>query len=180
MIVAAVGIAINAATAWLFASGQRHDLNIRSAYLHMASDAVISAGVVLAGFAILMTGWSWLDPAVSLGIVVVIAWSTWGLLAESLAMSLKATPSQIDTSEVHHYLAALPGVAAIHDLHIWPMSTTDTALTVHLVMPGGHPGDKFITNTANALKRDFGIGHATVQIEIDPATECMLASDREV
>ena len=140
IIVAAIGILINGITAWLFASGSKGDLNIRGAYLHMASDAAVSAGVVLAGFAILYTGWLWLDPAVSLVIVSVIVWGTWSLLRESLAMSLKAVPQGVDPVAVRALLAQQPGVEAVHDLHIWPMSTADIALTAHLVIPGGHPG----------------------------------------
>jgi len=180
MIVAGAGIVVNAATAWLFASGRHDDLNIRGAFLHMAADTAVSVGVVLAGFAIALTGWNWLDPAMSLVIVVVIAWSTWSLLRESVAMSLSAVPSGIDMDAVRRFLEGLDGVAQIHDLHVWPMSTTETALTVHLVMPGGHPGDRFIMEAAHRLDHQFRIGHATFQVETDPNTDCALAPERVV
>lgn len=177
IIVAAIGILINGMTAWLFASGSKGDLNIRGAYLHMASDAAVSAGVVIAGLAILYTGWLWLDPAVSLVIVGVIVWGTWGLLRESLAMSLKAVPPGVDPMAVRALLAKQPGVEAVHDLHIWPMSTTDIALTAHLVIPSGHPGDSFFMHIAEELRARHGIGHVTLQVETDPETVCALESD---
>lgn len=177
MIVAAVGIAINGVTAWLFASGRKGDINIRGAFLHMAADAAVSAGVVLAGGAILLTQWQWIDPAVSLAICVVIVWSTWSLLKDSVRMSLDAVPPAIDPVEVRSYLATLPGVTSLHDLHIWPMSTTETALTCHLVMPGGHPGDSFLVEACHALEHRFNIGHATIQIELSEDTVCRLAPD---
>lgn len=175
MIVAAIGIVVNGATAWLFASGSKHDINIRGAYLHMVADAAVSAGVVVAGLVIMFTGWVWLDPLASLVIVAVIVWGTWGLLTESTAMSLAAVPSRIDPAAVRDFLCRQGGVAAIYHLHIWPMSTTDVALTAHLVMPEGHPGDAFLVTTAHELDRRFGIGHATLQIETDPATGGALA-----
>jgi cobalt-zinc-cadmium efflux system protein len=165
IMVASVGIVINTATALLFASGRKHDINIRGAFLHMAADALVSVGVVLAGVAILMTGAWWVDPVTSLVIVVVIAWGTWGLLKDSVKMALHAVPDAIDEGAVRTFLAGLPGVTAVHDLHIWPMSTTETALTAHLVMPGGHPGDAFLHELAHELEHDFHIGHATVQVE---------------
>ena len=180
MVVAAVGIAVNGLTAWLFASGRTADLNIRGAFLHMVADAAVSAGVVLAGIAILVTGWLWIDPVTSLVIVVVIVWGTWGLLRDSLAMSVDAVPSSIKPESVRRYLEARPGVAEVHDLHIWPMSTTETALTAHLVIPTGHPGDEFLMSTATALRRQFGIGHATLQIEISHDAACRLAPDNVV
>ncbi|MEE7465011.1 cation transporter [Methylobacterium fujisawaense] len=179
MVVAAVGILVNGITAWLFASGAKGDINIRGAFLHMAADAAVSAGVVLAGLVILYTGWTWLDPAVSLGIVAVIVWSTWGLLRDSLAMSLAAVPPGIDPAAVRAHLGSLPGVAAIHDLHIWPMSTTDVALTAHLVVPGGAPGDAFLMRAAQEMHERFGIGHATFQVETSEAA-CTLAPDHVV
>jgi cobalt-zinc-cadmium efflux system protein len=179
MVVAAVGILVNGITAWLFASGAKGDINIRGAFLHMAADAAVSAGVVLAGLVILYTGWAWLDPAVSLGIVAVIVWSTWGLLRDSLAMSLAAVPPGIDPAEVRAHLGSLPGVTAIHDLHIWPMSTTDVALTAHLVVPGGAPGDAFLLHAAREMRERFGIGHATFQVETSEAS-CTLAPDHVV
>jgi cobalt-zinc-cadmium efflux system protein len=174
MAVAAVGIAINGFTAWLFASGRRHDLNIRGAYLHMAADALISAGVVVAGAIAAMTGWFWIDPVASLVIVAVIVWGTWQLLRDSLALSLGGVPAGVDPEAVRVFLAGQPGVTALHDLHIWATSTTETALSAHLVMPGGHPGDMFLADLATELRAHHGIGHATVQIETD-ATACPLA-----
>ena len=165
MVVAAIGIAINTATALLFLRGREHDINIRGAYLHMASDAAVSAGVVGAGALIALTGAWWIDPVTSLVIVGVIAWGTWGLAKDSLKMGLHAVPASVDGHAVEHHLEALPGVSAVHDLHIWPMSTTETAMTAHLVMPAGHPGDAFLTSLAHTLEHDFGICHATVQIE---------------
>ncbi|MGU3541391.1 cation diffusion facilitator family transporter [Methylobacterium sp. A52T] len=180
MVVAAVGIAVNGATAWLFASGAKGDINIKGAFLHMAADTAVSAGVVLAGLVILYTGWAWLDPVVSLGIVAVIVWSTWGLLRDSLKLSLAAVPPGIDPDAVRRHLRGLPGVAALHDLHIWPMSTTETALTSHLVIPGGHPGDAFLMQAAHDLREKFGIGHTTLQVETSADNACALASDHVV
>ncbi|RZK97026.1 MAG: cation transporter [Methylobacterium sp.] len=180
MVVAAVGILVNGITAWLFASGAKGDINIRGAFLHMAADAAVSAGVVLAGLVILYTGWTWLDPVTSLGIVAVIVWSTWGLLRDSLTMSLAAVPPGIDPTAVRAHLEGLPGVTAVHDLHIWPMSTTETALTAHLVIPAGHPGDGFLMEAAHGMKDGFGIGHVTLQVETDAATACPLVPENVV
>jgi cobalt-zinc-cadmium efflux system protein len=141
MVVAAVGILINGITAWLFASGSKGDLNIRGAYLHMAADAAVSMGVVVAGLVILITGWTWLDAATSLAISAVIVWGTWGLLRDSAAMSMSAVPPGIDPAAVRGHLEKCAGVTQVHDLHIWPMSTTEVALTCHLVIPAGQPGD---------------------------------------
>jgi len=164
VVVAGIGIVINAGTAALFMRGQ-HDINIRGAFLHMAADALVSLGVVIAGVAIIMTGERWIDPAVSLAIVAVIAWGTWGLLKDSVAMSMLGVPKGISENKVRAYLSGLPGVEAVHDLHIWPMSTTETALTAHLVMPGGHPGDPFLLELAHELEHHHRIGHPTIQIE---------------
>ncbi|MCC6779400.1 MAG: cation transporter [Hyphomicrobiales bacterium] len=180
MAVAAIGILINGATAWLFAAGRKSDINIRGAFLHLASDAAISAGVVLAGGIILLSGWQWVDPAVSLVICIFIVWSTWDLLTGAVKLSLAAVPAGVDPGAVRSYLAALPGVTRLHDLHIWPISTTDTALSCHLVMPGGHPGDAFLLDAANELAHRFSIGHATLQIEISEETACRLAPDELV
>lgn len=169
MVVAGLGILINGATAWLFASGRRGDLNIRGAFLHMLADAVVSAGVVVAGLLILWTGALWIDPLVSLVVVAVIAWSTWGLLRESLAMSLAAVPAGIAAAEVRAFLASRPGVERVHHLHIWAISTTEVALTAHLVMPGGHPGDAALARVAHDLEHRFGVHHATLQIELGDA-----------
>ncbi len=165
VIVAGIGIAINTGTALMFMRGREHDINVRGAFLHMAADALVSLGVVLAGIAILMTGAMWIDPVVSLIIVLVIAWGTWGLLKDSVAMSLLAVPKGISESKVRGYLAGLEGVKEIHELHIWPMSTTETALTAHLVMPGGHPGDDFLRQVSEELDQHHRIGHATIQVE---------------
>jgi len=170
--VAGVGIVVNGATALLFASGRKHDINIRGAFLHMAGDALVSVGVVIAGVAILMTGELVIDPVTSLLIVGVIAWGTWGLLKDSVKLALLAVPDSIDESAVRGFLAELPGVAAVHDLHIWPMSTTETALTTHLVMPGGQPGDAFLHEIAHELEHRFRIGHATVQVETGVEEHC--------
>lgn len=180
IVVATVGIAINGATAWLFARGRSHDLNIRGAFLHMVADAAISAAVVVTGVVLLATDWMWLDPAVSLGVCAVIVWGTWDLFRDALRMSLKAVPPGIDPDEVRRYLAEAAGVVRLHDLHIWPMSTTETALTCHLVMPGGHPGDAFMVAVTGELRRRFGIGHATLQIETSEATACALEPDSVV
>jgi cobalt-zinc-cadmium efflux system protein len=174
MIVAGIGILINTATALMFARGRKGDINIRGAYLHMAADAAVSAGVVAGGALMLWTGAAWIDPALSLIIVAVILWSTWGLLRDSLTMALHAVPPGIDPEKVESALAALPGVSRVHDLHIWPMSTTEVALTAHLLMPGGHPGDTFLHDAEHRLQHDFGIGHATLQIEIGDGDPCSL------
>ena len=180
MIVAAVGILINGGSAWLFASGRKGDLNIRGAFLHMAADAFVSVGVVIAGLVILLTGWLWLDPAVSLIINAIIVWGTWSLLRDSVTMSLNAVPAGLDSQKVGAFLCEATGVQEIHDLHIWSMSTMETALTAHLVMPGGHPGDLFLVDLCANLKERFGIGHATFQVETDPHTACPLEPDQVV
>lgn len=174
MIVAGIGIVINTATAMMFARGRKGDINIRGAYLHMAADAAVSAGVVIGGALILWTGAAWIDPALSLVIVAVILWSTWGLLRDSVTMALNAVPQGIDAEKVEATLAALPGVERVHDLHIWPMSTTEVALTAHLLIPGGHPGDAFLRDVEHRLEHDFGIGHATLQIELGDGDPCGL------
>ncbi|MDP1027888.1 cation diffusion facilitator family transporter [Sphingomonas sp. KR1UV-12] len=163
--VAGAGILVNAFTAWLFARGRHGDVNIRGAYLHMAADAIVSAGVVLAGIAIWATGIGWIDPVVSLVIAALIFWQTWGLLKETTAMALAGVPRGIDYDEVSAALQALPGVERLHDLHIWPMSTTEPVLTAHLLMPGGQPGDGFLAEAQAMLRERFGIGHATLQVE---------------
>jgi cobalt-zinc-cadmium efflux system protein len=180
MIVAAVGILINGITAWLFMSGRKGDLNIRGAFLHMAADAAVSAGVVLAGFIILKTGLTWIDPVTSLVIVAVIAIGTWGLLRDSVNMSLQAAPPGLNPDEVADFLRGQEGVHGVHDLHVWPMSTTETALTVHLLVPAGYPGDSYTARVSSELKDKFGIDHATIQIETDAATPCELESDKRV
>ncbi|MEP2235674.1 MAG: cation diffusion facilitator family transporter [Alteripontixanthobacter sp.] len=166
VIVAGIGILINGFTAWMFMRGRKHDLNIRGAYLHMAADALVSVGVVVAGLAIIWTGAQWIDPLTSLVIVAVIAWGTWGLAKDSLKLGLLAVPEGISESQVRAYLASLPGVASVDDLHIWPMSTTETALTAHLVMPGGHPGDAFLREVSGELEGHHRIGHVTLQVQM--------------
>jgi cobalt-zinc-cadmium efflux system protein len=174
-IVAAVGIAINGFSAWLFVAGSKKDLNIRGAFLHMAADALVSLGVVIGGVTILYTGWHWIDPVLSLVIVAVILVGTWGLLREAIRLSLSAVPAHIDLREVQRYLAELPGVAEVHDLHIWGMSTTETALTVHLIMPGGYPEDDFLESVARGLRERFSIQHSTLQIRLHGSqTGCAL------
>jgi len=163
--VAGIGIVINTATALMFMRGGKDDLNIRGAFLHMAADALVSVGVVIAGAAILLTGAIWLDPVTSLLILAVIGWGTWGLTRDSVKLGLLAVPEGIDEAAVRRDLEAQPGVTEVHDLHIWPMSTTETALTAHLVMPAGHPGDEFLADIAHRLDHDHKIGHATLQIE---------------
>ena len=165
MWVAAAGIAVNTISALLFMAGRKHDLNIKGAFLHMAGDAAISAGVVVAGLVIRATGWHWLDPAVSIAIGILIVWGTWGLLRESVNLAMDAVPEGIDLRSVEKYLAALPGVQSVHDLHIWGMSTTEAALTVHLVMPCLPESDKFLDGICHDLRHDFDIGHVTVQLE---------------
>jgi cobalt-zinc-cadmium efflux system protein len=177
MIVAAIGIVVNGITAWLFASGRDSDINLRGAFLHMASDALVSAGVVAAGLVILLTDWLWLDPLVSLAVNALIIWGTWGLLRDSVGMSMAAVPRRIDPAKVRAFLEGQPGVVAIHDLHIWPMSTTEIALTCHLVMPDGHPGDAFLHQVCDGLAHRFKIGHPTLQVELDPNTSCALAPE---
>lgn len=178
--VAVIGVAVNAGTAWLFMSGRKGDLNIRGAFLHMAADAGVTVGVIVAALIIRHTGWQWLDPAISIAIAVVILASTWGLLRDSVRLSLDGVPPGIGLPEVRACLEALPGVARLHDLHVWPMSTTETALTAHLVVPGGQPGDDFLMGAARTLKDRFGIGHVTLQVETREDTDCALASDRVV
>jgi cobalt-zinc-cadmium efflux system protein len=168
--VALVGIVVNGVTALLFASGRKSDLNIRGAFMHMVADAAVSAGVVVAALVILATGWLWLDPAVSLVIVAVILIGTWGLLRDSVNLALDATPEAIDPSAVRAYLLSLPGIVGVHDLHIWAMSTTETALTAHLVTAQNQrpdDTDALLARIRNDLHDRFGIEHCTLQIEHD-------------
>ncbi|MDC0886565.1 cation diffusion facilitator family transporter [Altererythrobacter sp.] len=168
--VAGIGIVINTATALMFVRGRKDDINIRGAFLHMAADALVSVGVVIAGAAILLTGAVWIDPVTSLVIVAVIAWGTWGLARDSIKMGLLGVPEGICEKEVQEFLSGQPGVTLVHDLHIWPMSTTETALTAHLVVPQGTTGDSFLADLSRELQKRFGIGHTTIQIERD--TSC--------
>lgn len=180
IIVAAIGIAVNALSALLFAKGRKSDLNVHAAFLHLLADAAVSAGVVIAGILIVYSGAAWIDPATSLVITVVIAWASWGLLRDSVRMGLLGVPAGIDAAQVRAFLAAQPGVSGVHDLHIWPMSTTETAMTAHLVMPDGHPGDGFLHGLAHELDHRFGIGHPTLQLETRTGPECALESDSVV
>jgi cobalt-zinc-cadmium efflux system protein len=165
MIVAAIGVVINTATALLFLSGKDSDLNIRGAFLHMAADAAVSLGVVASGALILFFGLGWIDPLISLVIAGVILLSTWGLLRDSLNLAVDAVPRHVDPEAVRAYLSGLPGVLAIHDLHIWPMSTTDTALTAHMVMGDFPADDRFLSDIAIVLQERFAIKHPTIQLE---------------
>jgi cobalt-zinc-cadmium efflux system protein len=165
MIVAGLGVVINGATALLFRSGRRADLNVRGAYMHMAADAAVSLGVVVAGFLIARTGWLWLDPAISILIAIVVVAGTWGLLRESLNLAMDAVPHSIDRPEVEAYLRSVPGIVAVHDLHIWAMSTTEIALTAHLVKPDAEVDDALLQRVNRELHDRFGIAHTTIQLE---------------
>jgi cobalt-zinc-cadmium efflux system protein len=179
--VAAIGIVVNGATALLFARGRERDLNLRSAFLHMAADALVTAGVVISGIAIALTGLFWLDPAVSLVVSAIVVYGTWDLMRGAIGLALDAVPQGIDAVAVRAHLLAQPGVTAIHDLHIWGMSTTETALTCHLVMPGGHPGDAALARLGQELEARFGIHHATMQIELGDSDEvCALTPEHVV
>jgi len=164
MAVAAVGIVINSVTALLFMRGREHDLNIRGAFLHMTADALVSAGVVVAGALALWQNWDWLDPVVSLIIVIVILIGTWGLFLQSLHMLFDGVPFEIDPDAVRQYLMSLPGVSQVHDLHIWAMSTSQIALTAHLVMPDGNADDAFLQEATRSLHDRFEIVHVTLQV----------------
>lgn len=180
MVVAGVGILVNGATAMLFAAGRKGDLNVHAAFMHMMADAGVSAGVVVGGLVIAMTGWLWVDPVVSLVVNAVILFATWGILRQSLTLAVAGVPASVDIAAVKRQLAALPGVADVHDLHVWPLSTTQTALSCHLVMPAGHPGDAFLMEAGTELKEHFGIGHPTFQVETDPQGHCPFAPDEVV
>lgn len=179
--VAAAGVVINTATALVFAKGKRHDLNVRGAFLHMAADAAVSLGVALSGLLIMATGWLWVDPVVTCAIVVVIVLGTWGLLRDSVTLALSAVPSRIDPAAVRSWLEELPGVTEVHDLHIWAMSTSEVALTAHLVMPEAQVSDQFYEQVAHELDQRFGIHHATLQLERgDMRNPCRLSPEHVV
>lgn len=169
MAVAALGIVINGVTAWLFARGRKGDINVRGAFQHMAADAAVSAGVVVAALAMRQTGWLWIDPVVAILVAGVIAVTSWGMLKESLRLSLDAVPEGIDCAAIETYLTGLPGVRAVHHLHVWPMSTTEVALTAHLVVPDPGPHDALLGRVAHDLRHDHGIAHPTIQVEADAA-----------
>ena len=180
IMVAILGVVVNGITAMLFMSGKKNDLNIRGAFLHMASDALVSLGVVISGIIILNTGFTWIDPLTSLIISLVIIIGTWGLLKDSIGLSLHAVPRGIEIAKVRKYLSDLEGVREIHDLHIWAIGTNHNAASVHLVMPTGHPGDKFIAEISHELEHQFNIGHVTIQIEVGDIKECKLASEERI
>lgn len=165
IVVAGIATVINVATAMLFISGSKKDLNIRAAFLHMVADAAVSIGVVVGGIVILATGWLWVDPALSLAIAAVVIIGTWSLFRESLALTLDAVPTNIDLDEVRQFLLSLDGVTDLHDLHVWGISSRDAALTVHLVMPDSSPDDTFLRKTASQLRKKFSINHPTIQFE---------------
>lgn len=174
-IVAGVGILINGFSAWLFMSGSKDDINIRGAYLHLAADAAISLGVLIAGVIVGYTGWNWIDPLVSVVIVVFIVISTWSLLTQSVRMMMAAVPDNVDRAEIEQFLRARPGVAELHDLHIWAMSTTENALTAQLVIPSGYPGDQAMDAISKQLREEFSVQHSTLQVRTGAAElECCL------
>jgi cobalt-zinc-cadmium efflux system protein len=178
--VAAIGIFVNGGTALLFFSGNG-DLNVKSAFLHLAADALVTAGVVAAGVVIWLTNWLWLDPLVSLAVSAVIVFGTWGLLKSAISLALDAVPEGLDAAAVRAHLLSLPGVTGLHDLHIWGMSTTETALTCHLIMPEGHPGDAVLSQISQQLEHQFGIHHSTIQIELaDTEEACALTPEHVV
>jgi len=173
--VALAGVVVNGFTAWLFLAGRKSDLNVRGAYLHMAADAAGSLGVAVAGLLVYLTGWQWLDPAVTLALAAVIVVGSWGLLRDAFQLALQAVPQSVELAEVRDFLARLPGVREVHDLHIWGMSTTENAMTAHLIIPGGHPGDAFLQGAAREVEQRFAIHHVTLQIEVADAEACALA-----
>lgn len=171
MATAAAGIVVNGGTALLFAGGGKNDINARGAFLHLMADAAVSAGVIVAGALIWLTGKSWIDPAASVIVVVVIVWGAWGLLRDSLDLALDAAPQGIDVAAVRARLSALPGVSAVHDLHVWAMSPTEPALTAHLVVPDGG-SDAFLGAVEDDMRASFGIRHVTLQVERDQRAPC--------
>jgi cobalt-zinc-cadmium efflux system protein len=181
LVVAGVGVVVNSVSALLFLRDRKNDANIRGAFLHLATDAAVSLGVVVAGAAIVRTGWVWLDPATSLAVSLVVLVGTWRLLKSSVDLALQAVPEQIDPSEVRAFLSSLPRVLEVHDLHIWAMSTTEIALTAHLVMPGNSCAPQFLHDVCKALHDRFHIGHATLQVDPEDApVPCALAPEHTV
>ncbi|MDU9048533.1 MAG: cation diffusion facilitator family transporter [Candidatus Electrothrix sp. Rat3] len=177
IVVAAIGVVVNAITAWLFVSGQKEDLNIKGAYLHMAADTGVSLGVVIAGVFVMLTGWQLIDPLISIFIVAVILVGTWSLLRDSLNLALDSVPKDIDIEKVENYLNGLEHVYQIHDLHIWAMSTTEVALSVHLVTTEEALGNNYLSRVQQKLHDHFGIEHSTIQIEKKDTESCMLNND---
>ncbi len=180
MVVAAVGVLVNGISAALFLKGRHTDANVRGAFLHLVADAAVSVGVVVAGAIVWNTGWAWVDPATSLVISVVILFSTWSLLRDALHLALDGVPQGIELAEVRAYLSALPRVEDVHDLHVWAMSTTEVALTAHLVMAWGDAPPEFLATLEHELDDRFGISHATVQIEPPRSGACEHADPRRV
>lgn len=182
IVVAAIGIVINSATAWLFLAGSKHDLNIRGAFLHMAADALVSLGVVIGAFIIMGTGWMWLDPFISLLIAAVVVWGTWSLFRQSLHLMFDGVPQEIDLSSVRKQLLALPGVTGLHDLHVWAISTSRIGMTAHLVLSPGAAAsaDELLEKAEHLLHEEFNISHVTIQIESEAyANQCELAHTHE-
>lgn len=177
IVVAAIGAVINTATALLFMSGRHRDLNIRGAFLHMAADAAVSLGVVAGGIAMIQTGWFWIDPVLALVVAAVIAYSTWDVLLHALELTIDSVPRGIELAAVRDYLAGLPGVTAVHDLHIWALSTTQTALTAHLVRPDHVPDDQWLSAVEHEIQHRFGINHTTIQLETGKGAACRLAAE---
>ena len=177
IVVALLGIAVNGGTALLFRAGRESDLNAEGAFMHMAADAAVSLGVVAAAVVMLFTGWTWLDPLAAILVSMVIVWSAYGLLKSSLTVTLDAVPASVDPAAVRAWFGDLDGVTEVHDFHIWALSTTSNALTTHLVMPNGHPGDVFLDHVAEELREHFGIGHAAIQIELGDGPSCRLAPE---
>lgn len=176
MAVAGIGIVINGISAWILSRGKK-DLNVRSAFLHLVADAAVSAGVVVAAIIIYYTGWSILDPIISLVISGVVLWSGWGVLKDAVHLSLNAVPKSVPLAELKDYLQNIKGVSKVHDIHVWPISTTEIAMTVHLVMPSHQGDDAFLHTVCHELKNRFGIEHATIQVENGVGPECDLESD---
>ncbi len=165
-VVAVVGMVVNGFSAWLFMRGSKDDLNVRGAFLHMAADAGVSAAVAVGGLVILFTGWNWIDPVMSIVVVLVIVYGTWGLLRESVRLALAAVPEGVDVERIRVFLAAQEGVTDVHDLHVWALSTTGNALSAHLVMPGGHPGDSVLDGIVQALGKGYSMKHVTLQVDM--------------